>query len=50
VRKGERSTEIVFTKKLKIIDRDTLEDKEIPMLRSFNVFNACQVETGPEMD
>jgi antirestriction protein ArdC len=53
VRKGERSTEIVFYKKLTVEDRDAPEGeeerkKQIPMLRSYRVFNAEQCEGLPE--
>jgi antirestriction protein ArdC len=52
VRKGERSTEIVFYKKLTVEDRDAPEGEErsksIPMLRSYRVFNADQCEGLPE--
>lgn len=52
VRKGEKSTEIVFYKKLTVEDRDAPEGtertKQIPMLRSFRVFNADQCDGLPE--
>lgn len=52
VRKGERSTEIVFYKKLTVEDRDAPEgeerEKQIPLLRSYRVFNADQCEGLPE--
>jgi antirestriction protein ArdC len=52
VRKGERSTEIVFYKKLTVEDRDAPEgeerEKQIPLLRSYRVFNAEQCEGLPE--
>jgi antirestriction protein ArdC len=48
VRKGEKATEIVFTKKLIIKDETTEEDKEISMLRGFYVFNRHQVEGLPD--
>ena len=44
VRKGEKGTHIVFFKKIKIKDKDTNEDKMIPMLKTFCVFGANQVE------
>lgn len=51
VRKGERSTEIVFYKKLTVEDRDAGEGeertKQIPLLRSFRVFNAEQCDGLP---
>jgi antirestriction protein ArdC len=51
VRKGERSTEIVFYKKLTVEDRDAPEgedrSKQIPLLRSYRVFNADQCDGLP---
>jgi antirestriction protein ArdC len=44
VRKGEKSTTVVFTKKLRIKDKDTDEDKQIGMLRTFAVFNEAQID------
>lgn len=44
VRKGEKSTPIVFFKKLEVEDQKTGEEKKIPMLRKYNVFNVEQVE------
>jgi len=46
VKKGELSTSIVFYKKLVLGDDDSeLEDtKTIPMLKTYNVFNACQID------
>jgi antirestriction protein ArdC len=44
VRGGEKSTEIVFTKKLKVVDRDTLDEKQISMLRTYRVFNLDQID------
>jgi antirestriction protein ArdC len=42
VRKGEKSTHVVFTKKLTIKEDD--EDKLIPMLRAYSVFNTAQID------
>ncbi len=47
VRKSERATEVVFTKKLRIRDRETEEERQISMLREYWVFNAAQVEGLP---
>jgi antirestriction protein ArdC len=47
VRKGEKSTAIVFWKVIEIEERG--ETKKLPMLRSFNVFNADQAE-GLDLD
>lgn len=52
VRKGEKSTEIVFYKRLEVKDREAPEGsdatKQIPMLRSYRVFNAEQCDGLPE--
>lgn len=52
MRKGEKSTTVVFTKKLRIKDKETDEDKQIGMLRTFCVFNVAQIENLniPESD
>lgn len=42
VRKGEKSTQIIFWKVLKFEDKVTGEDKVIPLARFFNVFNVEQ--------
>lgn len=47
IRKGEKATEVVFTRKLRIKDKETEEEKQISMLRSFFVFNAAQVDGLP---
>lgn len=44
VKKGEKGTQIVFFKPLKVEDRDTGEEIEIPMLKAFYVFHNAQVE------
>lgn len=44
VRKGEKGRQILFFKPLEIADRDTGEDKTIPMARVYTVFNAEQVD------
>jgi antirestriction protein ArdC len=43
VRKGEKGTQIVFTKKISVTDSDD-EERLISMLRAFTVFNVAQVE------
>lgn len=48
VRKGERSTLVVYWKMLKVQDKDTGKDKTVPMLRYFRVFNIAQCEGLPE--
>lgn len=47
VKKGEKGTQVVFTKRLSVKDEDD-EDKQISMLRSFTVFNVAQVDGLPE--
>ncbi|MEM7625888.1 MAG: zincin-like metallopeptidase domain-containing protein [Planctomycetota bacterium] len=44
VRKGEKSSLAVFWKQLKVTDQVTGEPKNVPMLRSYRVFNAEQCE------
>jgi len=44
VRKGEKSSIIVFWKQYEVEDRDTGEPKNVPVLRYYNVFNADQCE------
>jgi antirestriction protein ArdC len=44
VRKGEKSSMVVFWKKYETTDRQTGEPTTVPVLRYFNVFNAEQVE------
>lgn len=46
VRGGEKSTTVVFTKKLIHKDDDDVE-KQIAMLRTFNVFNVAQIDGLP---
>ncbi|MCC3246426.1 ssDNA-binding domain-containing protein [Methylocystis sp. WRRC1] len=43
VRKGEKGTQIVFTKRISVTDDDD-EARQISMLRAFTVFNVAQVE------
>ena len=44
VKKGEKSEIVVFWKFLEKIDKETGEQKRIPMLRYFRVFNVDQCE------
>ena len=45
VRKGEKGTQIVFTKQLTVKQNDAEdEERQISMLRAFTVFNVAQVE------
>jgi antirestriction protein ArdC len=47
VRKGERATLIVFTKKLIVEDKVDGTDKKISMLRSYPIFNVHQIDGLP---
>ncbi|MGE0373522.1 MAG: ArdC family protein [Gammaproteobacteria bacterium] len=42
VRQGEKGTEIIFWKFRKVTDSETREDRTIPMLRTYYVFNVAQ--------
>lgn len=45
VRKGEKGTQVVFTKRLSVKkDDDADEERQISMLRAFTVFNVAQVD------
>ena len=44
IKKGERTTQIVFYKKLVITDKETEEEKTIPMLKTHAVFNLSQTK------
>ena len=44
VKKGEKSVRCIFYKPLKIEDEETQEEKVIPMLKTFNLFNVEQCE------
>src|SRR5579862_2560714 len=44
VRKGEKSTMVVFWKEYETKDRATGEEKKVPVLRYYNVFNADQCD------
>jgi antirestriction protein ArdC len=48
VRSGESGTKVVFFKSLTVEDKVTGEDRRIPMLRSFTVFNAEQIDDLPD--
>lgn len=48
VRKGEKGTRIVFFKPLKIKDKATGDDKIIPLLKYYTVFNAEQIDGLPD--
>jgi antirestriction protein ArdC len=44
VRKGEHGTKVYFFKQLTIADKASGEDKTIPMLREYTVFNVSQCD------
>jgi antirestriction protein ArdC len=44
VRKGEKGTQIVFTKRISVTDDAKEEERQISMMRAFTVFNVAQVE------
>lgn len=44
VRKGEHGTKVYFYKQLTVADKASGEDKQIPMLREYTVFNVAQCE------
>jgi antirestriction protein ArdC len=44
VRKGEKACPVVFWKPFKVKDRDSGEERKIPLLRFYHVFNASQCE------
>jgi antirestriction protein ArdC len=44
VKKGEKSALVVFWKQYDIKDKDTGEEKKVPVLRYYNVFNAEQCD------
>ena len=47
IKKGEKSSIVVFWKWLKVEDEDTGEEKEVPFLRYYNVFHVDQCEGIP---
>jgi antirestriction protein ArdC len=50
VRKGEKATAIFFFKPYAIKDRETEEEKQIMLARSYSVFSADQVDNPPAME
>ena len=44
VRKGEKSTRVIFFKTLDIKDKDTQKDKTIPLARYYSLFNVSQCD------
>ena len=47
IRKGEKGTHIVFTKKLLVADAKTNEQRKVQMLKTFCVFNVAQIDGLP---
>lgn len=50
IRKGEKSSIVVFWKTYEVIDKETGEPKQVPVLRYYRVFNVAQCEgiTAPD--
>lgn len=46
--KGEKATHITFYKPITVEDKITGEEKRVPLLRTFAVFNVAQVEAGDD--
>lgn len=44
IKKGEKSTPIIYWKMFKLVDKKTGKEKTIPLLRYYNVFNIDQCE------
>lgn len=44
VRKGEKGTQVIFFKRLPIKDKTTGEEKTIPLLKAYTVFNLSQCD------
>jgi antirestriction protein ArdC len=51
VKKGEKSSMVVFWKQLDVADKDTGDARKIPLLRYYNVFNVeqCDGITAPDV-
>lgn len=48
VRKGEHGTKVVFVKQLRVADKDSDDEKIVPMMREYTVFNVAQCENLPD--
>ena len=48
VRKGEHGEKVYYFKQLEVEDRETGEEKTIPMLREYTVFNVAQCDGLPD--
>lgn len=49
VRKGEKASHIFFWKKLTVKDRESEDDRQVLMARSYAVFNIAQCDNAPVM-
>lgn len=47
VRTGEKGTKVVFFKMLPVTDKRTGEDRNVPLIRQYTVFNADQIDDLP---
>lgn len=47
IKKGSKSTRIIFYKTLEVEQDDSNEPEKIPMIKTYNVFNASQIENLP---
>jgi len=45
--KGEKGSQIIFFKPLKIKDKESGEEKKIPLIKIYNVFNQSQIDGLP---
>jgi antirestriction protein ArdC len=44
IKKGEKARPVVFWKRIKIEEKDSTEERNIPLLRYYHVFNLAQCE------
>tara|TARA_Y100000114_G_scaffold152124_1_gene169966 strand:+ start:91 stop:972 length:882 start_codon:yes stop_codon:yes gene_type:complete len=44
VKKGSKGTDIIFFDKIKIEDKETEQERFVPILKGFSIFNADQIE------
>jgi antirestriction protein ArdC len=50
VRKGEKATTIFFFKPFNVKDKETEQEKQIMLARTYSVFNIAQVENPPPLE
>ena len=50
VRKGEKATAIFFFKPFNVKDKDTEQEKQIMLARTYSVFNVVQVDNPPPLE